>query len=125
MLFHFSFRHADFFMDGHPQATVVLIPCSLLQCFQETAMEITLFSSFHLFLTLQCIPRGGVLHIPVSARNFSYGQSQRCLVWPETEMSRMAGNRNVLYGQRQRCLVWLGKQMSYMARDGDGSYGRR
>jgi hypothetical protein len=46
-LFHFSFGHADFFvcsfMDSHPQATVVLFPCSLLQGFKEATMGITLF----------------------------------------------------------------------------------
>ena len=29
--------------DGHPQATVVLFPCSLSQCFKEATMGITLF----------------------------------------------------------------------------------
>jgi len=100
MLFHFSFGHVDFFMNGHPQATVVLFPCSLSQGFKEAAMRITLFSSFHLFLTLRCIARGGVLHIQVSARDVSYGRRRRCLVWPRTEMSCMAGDGDVSYGRR-------------------------
>jgi len=33
-------------MDGHPQATVVLFPCSLSQGFQEATMRITLFVCF-------------------------------------------------------------------------------
>ena len=49
-------------MDGHPQATVVLFPCSLSQGFKEATMGITLFHLFHLFLALRCIARGGVLH---------------------------------------------------------------
>jgi len=92
-LFHFSFGHADFFvcsfMDGHPQATVVLFPCSHSQGFKEATMGITLFH-LHLFLALQCIARGGVLHIQVSAG----------------DESRMAGDGGVLCGWRQRCLVW-------------------
>jgi len=72
-LFHFSLGHVDFFvcffMDGHPQATVVLFPCSLSQGFKEATMGIALFHLFHLFLALRCIARGGVLHTQVSARD--------------------------------------------------------
>jgi hypothetical protein len=50
------------FMDGHPQATVVLFPCSLSQGFKEATMGITLFYLFILFLALRCIARGGVLY---------------------------------------------------------------
>ena len=51
-------------MDGHPQATVVLFPCSLSQGFKEATMGITLFVSslFICFLASRCIARGGVLH---------------------------------------------------------------
>jgi len=43
-LFHFSYGKTDFFvyMDGHPQATVVLFPCPLLKPgFKEATMGIT------------------------------------------------------------------------------------
>jgi hypothetical protein len=83
-------RRISFFMDGHPQATVVLFPCSLSQGFKEATMGITLFYLFHLCLALRCIARGGVLHIQVSAG----------------DESRMAGDGGVLYGRRRRCLVW-------------------
>jgi len=49
-LFHFSFGHTDFFLNGHPQATVVLFPCSLSQGFKEAAIGITLFYLFICFL---------------------------------------------------------------------------
>jgi hypothetical protein len=51
-------------MDGHPQATVLLFPCSLLQGFKEVTMGITVFvlSLLIRFLAPQCIARGGVLH---------------------------------------------------------------
>jgi len=38
-----------FSMDGHPQAMVVLFPCSISQGFKEATMGITLFHFFHLF----------------------------------------------------------------------------
>ena len=90
-------------MDGHPQATAVLFPCSLSQGFKEAVMRITLFHSFHLFLALRCITRGGVLHIQVSAGDGDdlYSRRRRCLVWPDTEMSCMAGDGDVLYGRRR------------------------
>jgi len=50
------------FMDGHPQPTVVLFPCSLLQHFKEATMGITLFISFVLLLASRSVARGGVLH---------------------------------------------------------------
>jgi hypothetical protein len=104
-------------MDGHPQATAVLFPRSLSQGFKEAAMRITLFHSFHLFLALWCIPRGGVLHIQVSAGDGDvlYGWRQRCLVWPEMSISCLAGDGDVLYGWRRRCLVWTEMVMSCMA----------
>jgi len=87
-LFHFCLGHADFFvcffMDGHPQATLVLFPCSFLQGFKEATMGITLFHLFHLFLALRCIARGGVLDIQVSAG----------------DESRMAEDGDVSYGRR-------------------------
>jgi len=55
-------------MDGHPQATVVLFPCSLLHGFKKATMGIPLFvclfvsSLFICFLAPRCIARGGVLH---------------------------------------------------------------
>ena len=48
-LFHFSFwarRFPSFSVDGHPQATVVLFPCSLSQGSKEATMGITLFVCF-------------------------------------------------------------------------------
>jgi len=58
-LFHFSFGKTDFFvyMDGHPQATVVLFPCSLLkQGFKEATMEITsCASSLFVYLFIVCL----------------------------------------------------------------------
>jgi len=70
-------------MDGHPQATVVLFPCSLSQGFREATMGITLFvclfvsSLLICFLAQRCIARGGVLH-------------DRCLSSVATDESRMA-----------------------------------
>ena len=69
-MFHFSFGHADFLvsMDGHPQATVVLFPCSLAtQGFKEATMEITVVCSFVClfvclfvcFLAPRSVARGG------------------------------------------------------------------
>ena len=40
-------------------------------------------------------------------------------------MSCMAGDGDVLYGRRLRCLVWPETVMSRKAGDGDVSYGRR
>jgi len=69
-LFHFSFGNTDFFvyMDGHPQATVVLFPCSLsTQGFKEAPMGITSCASTLfacLFLAPWSVARGGsVTHI--------------------------------------------------------------
>jgi len=48
-LFHFSFWARGFpcfSMDGHPQATVVLFPCSVSQGFKEATMGITSFVFF-------------------------------------------------------------------------------
>jgi len=42
-LFFWARGFLCFFMDGHPQATVVLFPCSLSQDFKEATMGITLF----------------------------------------------------------------------------------
>jgi hypothetical protein len=56
-LFHLSFGKTDFFvyMDGHPQATVVLFPCSLLkQGFKEATMEITSWASSLFIVCLSC-----------------------------------------------------------------------
>jgi hypothetical protein len=59
------FWNTDFFvyMDGHPQATVVLFPCSLLkQGFKEATMGITSCASslfVCLFLAPQSVARGG------------------------------------------------------------------
>jgi hypothetical protein len=42
-------------MDGQPQATVVLCPCSLSQGFKEATMKITLFASSHIrFVAPRC-----------------------------------------------------------------------
>jgi hypothetical protein len=41
------------FMDGHPQATVILFPCSLItQCFKEATMGITICLFVCLFVCL-------------------------------------------------------------------------
>jgi len=78
-LFHFSFWYTD----GHPQATVVLFPCSLSQGFEEATMGFTLFH-FILFLAPRSITRGGELHIQVSAGD------EPCI----------AGDGDVSYGRR-------------------------
>jgi hypothetical protein len=49
-LFFWARGFLCFFMDGHPQATVVLFPCSLSQGFKEATMGITLFHLFICFL---------------------------------------------------------------------------
>jgi hypothetical protein len=58
-LFHLSFGKTDVFvyMDGHPQATVVLIPCSLLkQGFKEATIGITsCASSLFVYLFIGCL----------------------------------------------------------------------
>jgi len=46
-----------------------------------------------------------------------YGRRQWCLVWPETEKSRMAGDCDVSYGRRKGCLIWPETVMSRMAGD--------
>jgi len=91
-----------FLIDGHPQATAVLIPCSLLQGFKEAVMRITLIHSFHLvlFLALRCITRGG------SIAYTRLSQRRRCLVQLEGEMSCTVGDWDVLNSRRRRCLVW-------------------
>jgi len=59
----------------------------------------------------------GTCNNPCS-HNIAYtGLSQRCLVWPEAEMSRMARDGDVLYGREWRCLVRLETMISCMAGD--------
>jgi len=56
-----SFLFTDFsvYMDGHPQATVVLFPCSLVtQGFKEATMGITVCLLL-CFLAPQSVARGG------------------------------------------------------------------
>jgi len=77
-------------MDGHPQAMVVLFPCSHFQGIMEATMGIIQFYLFHLFLALWCKAGGGVLHIQDSAG----------------DESRMAGDGAVLNCRRWRCLAW-------------------
>jgi len=54
-------------MDGHPQAMVVLFPCSLSQGFKEATMGITLFvcliSSYLFSCSTQCSKRGSVAYM--------------------------------------------------------------
>jgi hypothetical protein len=66
-LFHVSFWARGFprlAMDGHPQATVVLFPCSLSQDFKDATMGISscalclLVCLFVLFLAPQSIASG-------------------------------------------------------------------
>jgi hypothetical protein len=45
-------------MDGHPQATVVLFPCSISQGFKEAIMGITLFYLFICFLLYGVLQEG-------------------------------------------------------------------
>jgi len=85
-------------MDGHPQATAVLFPCSLSQGFKEAVMRITLFDSVD-SCSMVYNKRGSIAYTGLSQR-------RRCLVQPETEMTCMAGDGDVLYGRRRRCLVW-------------------
>jgi hypothetical protein len=101
-LFFWACEFVSFLMDGHPQATAVLFPCSLSQGFKEAVMRITLFHSFHLvlFLARQYITRGE------SIEYTAFSRRRRCLVHSETEMSCTVGDGDVLYGWRRRCLVW-------------------
>jgi len=107
-MFYFYYGHEDFFvcffMDGHPQAMVVLFPCSHSQGFKKATMAITLLNLLHLFLVPRWMARGGVMHIQVSARDESgltgdrsvlYGRWLWYLLLPETETSCMAGDRDV------------------------------
>jgi len=71
-------------------------------------MGITLLYLFLcLVLAPWCTARGGVLHIQVSAGDGVV----------------LAGDGDVLYGWRLRCLVWPEMEMSCMAGDCDDSYG--
>jgi hypothetical protein len=76
-LFHFFFWACGFpclSMDGHPQATVVLFPCSLSQGFKEATMGITiclfvcLYICLFVFLAPRSVARGGsvayMLYLP-------------------------------------------------------------
>jgi len=88
-------------MDGHPQATVVLFPCSLSQGFKEATMGITLFVSSLLicFLAPRCIARGGVLHDrPLS----SVARDESRMARDESRMardeSRMARDESCMAG---------------------------
>jgi hypothetical protein len=112
-LFLQAYGFLCFLMDGHPQATAVLFPCSLLQGFKEAVMRITLFHSFHLvlFLALRCITRGG------SIAHTGLSQRLRCLVHPEVTMTWTVGDGDVLYRRRRRCLEWQEPEMSRMAGD--------
>jgi len=110
-------------MDGHPQATVVLFPCSLVtQGFKEATMGIILF-------VCSCSTKRSKRGECCIYRS----QPEMSLTWPETEMScmagaekscmagaevsRMPGDSDVLYGRRRSCLVWPETVMSYMAGD--------
>jgi hypothetical protein len=100
-------------MDGHPQTTAVLCPCSLSQGFKEAVMRVTLFHSFHLvlILALRCVTRGwSIAYTGLSRR-------RRCFVEPEVECSCPVGDGDILYGRRPRCLVWSVMVMSCMAGD--------
>ena len=113
-LFRFSFGRtgfACFLIDGHPHATAVLFPSSLLQGFKEAVMRITLFHSFHF----------------VSCSMVYTNKGEYCIYesQPETEISCTAGGGDVLYSRRRRCLVKSETGMSCMAGDSDVSYGRR
>jgi hypothetical protein len=62
--YFFLFGNTDFFvyMDGHPQATVVLFPCSLAtQGFKEATMGITclFICLLFVFLAPRSVARGG------------------------------------------------------------------
>jgi len=68
--FRLSYLFTDFFvyMDGHPQAVVVLFPCSLVtQGFKEATMGITICLVV-CFLAPQSVARGGsvayMVHLP-------------------------------------------------------------
>jgi len=87
----FSWAHAFlcFLMDGHPQATAVLFPCSLSQGFKEAVMRITLFHSFS-----SCF---------VSCSKVYKKRGEYCIYrsQPVTEIPRMAGGGDVLYSRRR------------------------
>ena len=104
-LFHFSFGNTDFFvyMDGHPQATVVLFPCSLLkQGFKKATMRITSCASslfVCLFLTPWSLARGAVLHKLISAliranQASSHTGLMGWLSYGLTEMALIRANRD-------------------------------
>jgi len=72
------------YMDGHPQATVVLFPCSLAtQGFKEATMGIICLFVVCFSCSTERIRRG-----ECCIYRF---QPEMSLVWPETEMSCMAG----------------------------------
>jgi len=117
-------------MNGHPQATVVLFPCShATQGFKEATMGII---SLFICLLVVCFPctmkrrkRGECciyrsqleMSLVWPKRRCLVWPVQRCPVWPETVKSHMAGDGDVCYGRRRWCRVWLETVMTCMAGD--------
>jgi hypothetical protein len=101
-------RFPCFSLDDHPQAPVVLFPCSLSQGFQKATMEIALFvlSLLICSLTPRCIARGGVLHdrsLSAVARDEScIARDKSCKARDASSMardeSRMARNESCMAG---------------------------
>jgi len=77
------------YMDGHPQASVVLFPCSLSQGFKEATMGITFL--YHLFLSIF------LLHSV--KQEGEYGMIDLYFLWPEMR------------------LIWHDGSLSSVARD--------
>jgi len=105
-------------------------PCRVLRRLQWASFVSLLF----VCLAPWSLARGGsVAHTDLSWRWVSYGRSGdilyglggsvtcgrrwRCLLWPETEMARMAEDGDVVYGRRQWCLVWPVMVISCIAAD--------
>jgi hypothetical protein len=101
-------------MDGHPQAMVVLFPCSLSQAFKEATIGITLFvlSLLICFLVPWCIARAGALHnrsLSSAARDESRITRYESLMardeprmtgdycWPEESIHRCVCTHSHLY----------------------------
>jgi len=75
-------------MDGHPQATAVLFPCSLSQRFKQAVMRITLFDSFDFVSCSTVYNKPG---------DYCIYRSQQ-----EPDMSCTVREGDVFYSHRQR-----------------------
>jgi len=93
-----EYRFLCLYIDGHPQAIVVLFPCSLaMQGFKKAIMGIICCLFFLLHGAYQ---EGGVLHIQVAAGDEPRMAGAEICCMAGEDVSCMAGDGDVLYSQR-------------------------